>query len=85
MDYSEPDEPFKGELEAAETEEMAEDGPAMLKPAISNVLNDSSADILVRVLDSRPSRGFLGAAIQLPGRTRNSRISIYQTQTCSFT
>ena len=70
---SQLDEPTEEELEATETEEMAEDDPIVLKPPFSNESDDSSAHILVKVQDCRPSRGLLGAAPQLPRRTRGGR------------
>ena len=66
---SELDEPTKERLKVTEMEEMAEDDPTMMKPPFPNKSDDSSADILVRVQDCRPSLGFLGAATRLPGTT----------------
>ena len=61
------DEPTVEELEVTETEKMAEDDPTVLKPPFPNESDDSSAHIIVKVQDCRPSAGFLGAATQLPG------------------
>ena len=46
---SQLDEPTEEELEATETEEMAEDDPIVLKPPFPNESDDSSAHILVKV------------------------------------
>ena len=46
---SQLDEPTEEELEATETEEMAEDDPTMLKPPFSNESDDSSTDNLVNI------------------------------------
>ena len=51
---SQLDEPTEEELEATETEEMAEDDPTMLKPPFPNESDDSSAHILVKVQDCDP-------------------------------
>ena len=63
------------ELEATETEEMSEDDPTVLKPPLPNESDDSSAHIIVKVQDCRPSPGFLGAATQLPGELEEDRFS----------
>ena len=52
------DEPTVEELEATETEEMAEDDPTVLKPPFSDESDDSSSHILVKVQDCDPPAVF---------------------------
>ena len=69
------DEPTVEELEVTEREEMSEDDPTVLNPPFPNESDDSSAHIIVKVQDCRPSPGFLGAATQLPGELEEDRFA----------
>ena len=85
-DESERDKPSKGELEVPETEDMAEDDPAMMKPPFSNESNDSSADIIVKslglqTLPAVPQEPPIGSLEEI----RGTRIWRFHNVSCGFT